>query len=154
MRRPGTISLLALLALPLLVGTTAGCPFNPFKSKKPKLRGAVTEIPVYAPSTFVDRGSASTGEHMSDLRFHVYHWELATEDAPAKVVAFYEKALPQAEKRDEPDSDYVVFLYVPAGFGEGENVEIAVYRAPRDGKTKILISEEVLKEKHTDDDWF
>jgi hypothetical protein len=116
-----------------------------------------TGIPVYAPSNLVDRGGFITG-NPSGQRFDGSYWELSTPDLPDKVRHFYEAALPDGwrwmtaeaddgSKPDDADEEIWQFLMAPAGAAEGESVTIAIYKAPQEGRTKIMISEVLEKGK-------
>jgi hypothetical protein len=144
------IALVCLLAMPL-AGCTGG--------KAATLEGAVIpEIPVYAPTKVVSSMGYHTGESFGDLRWSGIHWDLETADPVEKVFAFYEGTLPAGWTRqvlDDPELDHKTYaLGWPGSTEAGEYVQVAVYRKPeaKSGKTKIVISECVKKEKRGETD--
>lgn len=105
-----------------------------------KLPEAVFDIPVYEPSTLDGQmGSTSGGD---GFVVKGMGWFFKTSDKPDKIIAWYKKKLPQAEKIENDEGD-TVFSYKPKGAEEHELVEIFVKKE----SGEFTIHEDVLPSK-------
>lgn len=134
-------SLPAILFLALLLSACGpGAP--------PDLEGAVNKerIPVYTPAS-LDPDQALAGAELigDDGAFYAKYWDLKTEDPQEKVVAFYEKALPQAKKEKRDDGDVVFHWAGFPGAEKGEYLEVVC------GKGEISVHECLKAGKHKRD---
>lgn len=129
-----------LLAMLLLTACGPAAP--------PELEGAINKdkIPVYAPST-LDPDQALAGAELigDDGAFYAKYWDLKTDDPQEKVVAFYEKALPQAKKEKRDDGALEFHWATFPGAEKGEFLEVIC------GKGEISIHECLKAGKHKRD---
>ena len=103
--------------------------------------GAYFEIPVYEPSKLEDSmGSTSGGD---GFVVKGMGWKYSTSADPAKIVSWYKKKLPSAEKSDGEEGS-IVLNYKPKTAEEHELVQIHV------GKGEFWIHEDVLPGKRKD----
>lgn len=123
-----------------------------------KLSGAMKpDIPVYEPSTLVDREDASyqAGMDFDSLRsYHANRWSLWSPDPPEKVLAYYGiLALPPGEEEedlgDEPDEEEdPTEAYFALPPGESDSLSVTIQLKPtKEGGTRFMLRESVLAER-------
>jgi hypothetical protein len=111
------------------------------------------QLPVYVPSKLTDRMGSETGPGVGAISHEGMAWWLQTDDAPEKVMMFYDGKIRQ-HKQDKVDMEdsLAEYEWKPTGGEEGEGFEIAI-RKGKDGKgTEIYLHESVKvgKRKKTD----
>lgn len=114
-------------------------------AQAPKLEGLYfKDVPVYAPSEVKDMmGSESRGD---DFVVKGMAWFMVSKDPPDKIRRWYQKQLPQATKVTS-DSGDVTFSFTPKGAEEHEDVEITIYKDPKEKDYQFIIHEDVLPGK-------
>jgi hypothetical protein len=110
----------------------AGCAAKPSHDLLPGAVYAASVVKVYrnAELTHV-LGNESWGDG-HDSYTQGQTWYFSTEDGQAKVLAFYEKLLPGAERTTNDDGS-VTFRIVPEGAEKNEDVQVTV----ADGEIRI-----------------
>ena len=127
------------------------------KEGSAKLSGAMKpDIPVYEPSTLVDREDASyqAGMDMDSLKsYHAYHWSLRSPDPPEKVVAYYRNLALQEEEEDELDlgdelEEEETELHFELPPGDSDSVSVTIQLKPaKGGGARFTLRESVLAER-------
>ena len=114
-------------------------------AQAPKLEGLYfKDVPVYARSEVKEMmGSESRGD---DFVVKGMAWYMASADSPDRIRQWYQKQLPQATKVTS-DSGDVTFSFTPKGAEEHENVEITIYKNPKENDYQFIIHEDVLPGK-------
>ncbi len=112
----------------------AGCAARSAKDLLPGAVYAAKVVPVYRDAELTDvLGSDSWGDG-PDSYTQGQTWYFDTGDSQKKVLAFYEKLLPDAERKTNDDGS-VTFRIVPAGAEKFEYVQVTV------GEGEIRIGE-------------
>ena len=122
-------------------------------SRTPKLDGAKTEIPVFAPSSLDDEHTATTSDDVHDMmKYRTHTWVLSTKASWEEVDAFYREKLPAAKREDEtspiPETDSVLdreirYTWVPAGWTGGAKVMVLIDKKSTE-RTKLEIVQDQL----------
>ena len=135
-----------LLALVLTVPLTVsvhGCAADPHAQWKGLGAVYASQVPIYPGARFDD---AMGGDYYGNSMDHVAEtmsWYFNVADGPEKVVAYYERKFPNAEKKIGEDGE-VVLKFVPNGAEPGEIMWLRVR------KGRLSIGEETKPGKHKD----
>jgi len=122
----------AVVAAAALAAAAAGCAAKPSQDLLPGAVYAASVVKVYGNAQLTNvLGNESWGDG-HDSYTQGQTWYFNTEDSQAKVLAFYEKLLPGAERTTNDDGS-VTFRIVPAGAEKNEDVQVTV----GDGEIRI-----------------
>lgn len=129
----------ALVALALV-----GCSTNPYAQWKDLGAVYCNQVPLPEDAKFDDAVGGKPGEQSEDKTSENMAYWFTTKESADRLVAFYEKAFPGAEKVVDANGE-TTFWVKPDGGQEGEHVSITVH-----GDGKIQIGEVTKPGRHQD----
>jgi len=135
----------SILSTALLVLVLAGCGApNPYAQWKDLGAVYCNQVPLPRDAKFHDAEGGGRDKQSDNPTSESMAYWFSTKESPERLVAFYEKAFPTAEKVVAPDGE-TTFWVKPDGGQEGEHVSITVH-----GDGKIQIGEETKPGRHQD----